>query len=149
MIINDLQETIRQSLNEQIQNGLFKRDGFPDPKKPIFIRYMDKDDTLCFVPNPGSHVVEQDYSGVQYKQYNYAFTIRTTHRADAKNRLFEISQYLQTLNGTHDLKSENGTWRFDHLEVPSEPAEILEDLKGTVTYSMDVAVFIYTNKGVL
>lgn len=149
MIINDLQETIRQSLNEQIQNGLFEGDHFPDPKKPIFIRYMDKDNTLCFVPNPGSHVVEQDYSGVQYKQYNYAFTIRTTNGAMAKNRLFEISQYLQTLNDTHDLKSENGTWRFDHLEVPSEPAEILEDLKGTVTYSMDVAVFIYTNKGVL
>ena len=101
------------------------------------------------MPNPGSHVVEQDYAGVQLKQFNYAFTIRTTHRAEAKNRLFEISQYLQTLNETHDLKSENGTWHFDHLEVPSEPAEILEDLKGTVTYSMDVAVFIYTNKGVL
>lgn len=148
MIINDLQETIRQSLNEQIQNGLFeKSDDFPDPKKPIFIKYMDKDDTLCFVPNPGSHVVEQDYSGVQYKQYNYAFTIRTTKGAMAKTRLFKISQYLQTLS---DLKSINGApWRFDHIEVPSEPAEILQDLKGTVTYSMDVAVFIYTNKGVL
>lgn len=149
MIINDLQETIRQSLNEQIQNGLFENDHdhFPDPKKPIFIRYMDKDDTLCFVPNPGSHVVEQDYSGVQYKQYNYAFTIRTTKGAMAKTRLFKISQYLQTLS---DLKSISGAhWRFDHIEVPSEPAEILQDLKGTVTYSMDVAVFIYTNKGVL
>lgn len=144
MIINDLQETIARNINQQIKAGSFFYN-----KKPIFIKYLDKDDELGFVPNPGSHVVEQDYSGVQYKQYNYAFTIRTTHRADAKNRLFEISQYLQTLNDTHDLKSENGTWRFDHLEVPSEPAEILEDLKGTVTYSMDVAVFIYTNKGVL
>ena len=35
MIINDLQETIRQSLNEQIQNRLFEGDHFPDPKKPI------------------------------------------------------------------------------------------------------------------
>ena len=144
MIINDLQETIVRNINQQIKAGFFVYN-----KKPIFIKYLDKDDELGFVPNPGSHVVEQDYSGVQYKQYNYAFTIRTTHRADAKNRLFEISQYLQTLNETHDLKSENGTWHFDHLEVPSEPAEILEDLKGTVTYSMDVAVFIYTNKGVI
>ena len=118
MIINDLQETIRQSLNEQIQNGLFEGDHFPDPKKPIFIRYMD-----------------------------YAFTIRTTNGAMAKTRLFKISQYLQTLS---DLKSISGAhWRFDHIEVNSEPAEILQDLKGTVTYSMDVAVFIYTNKGVL
>lgn len=141
MIINDLQETIVRNINQQIKAGFFVYN-----KKPIFIKYLDKDDELGFVPNPGSHVIEQDYSGVQYKQYNYAFTIRTTHRADAKNRLFEISQYLQTL---HDLKSENGSWRFDHIEVNSEPAEILEDLKGTVTYSMDVAVFIYTNKGVL
>lgn len=146
MIINDLQETIARNINQQIKADLFHYN-----KKPIFIKYLDKDDELGFVPNPGSHVVEQDYSGVQYKQYNYAFTIRTTRGADAKNRLFEISQYLQTLNDTHDLKSKskNPTWRFDHLEVPSEPAEILQDLKGTVTYSMDVAVFIYTNKGVL
>lgn len=144
MIINDLQETIVQNINQQIKAGFFSYN-----KQPVYIKFLDKDDELGFVPNPGSHVVEQDYAGVQLKQFNYAFTIRTTHRAEAKNRLFEISQYLQTLNETHDLKSENGTWHFDHLEVPSEPAEILEDLKGTVTYSMDVAVFIYTNKGVL
>ena len=138
MIINDLQETIVRNINQQIKAGFFVYN-----KKPIFIKYLDKDDELGFVPNPGSHVVEQDYSGVQYKQYNYAFTIRTTHRADAKNRLFEISQYLQTLNETHDLKSENGTWHFDHLEVPSEPGDFLEHLTGSVKFSLDVAVFIY------
>lgn len=148
MIINDLQETIVRNINQQIKAGI--KAGFFYNKQPVYIKFLDKDDELGFVPNPGSHVVEQDYAGVQLKQFNYAFTIRTTHRAEAKNRLFEISQYLQTLNETHDLKSEkNPTWHFDHLEVPSEPAEILEDLKGTVTYSMDVAVFIYTNKGVL
>ena len=143
MIINDLQETIVQNINKRIKSGYFTYN-----KQPVYIKFLDKDDELGFVPNPGSHVVEQDYSGVQLKQFNYAFTIRTTHRAEAKNRLFEISQYLQTLNETHDLTSENGTWRFDHLEVPSEPAEIQEDIQGTVTYSMGVAVFIYKQKGV-
>ncbi|MGZ7895667.1 phage capsid protein [Lactobacillus crispatus] len=146
MIINDLQETIVRNINQQIKAG-FKA-GFFYNTQPVYIKFLDKYDELGFVPNPGSHVVEQDYSGVQLKQFNYAFTIRTTHRAEAKNRLFEISQYLQTLNETHDLTSENGTWRFDHLEVPSEPAEIQEDIQGTVTYSMDVAVFIYKQKGV-
>ncbi|CPS29790.1 Minor capsid protein from bacteriophage [Chlamydia trachomatis] len=74
--------------------------------------------------------------------------MRTKSRAEAHNRLFELSQYLQLLNQTKDLISKNGSWVFDQIEVPNEPAEIQEDLQGTVTYSMDVAVFIYKQRGV-
>ena len=147
--INDLQEAIVNLINTHIKEHIKEKDFYN--KDLIFIKFLDKYDQICFTPNPGSHMIEEDYSGLQFWQYNYTFTVKTQHRADAKNRLFEISEYLQLLNSTKELVSEKDAWpwwQFDHIEIPSAPAEIMEDLKGTVTYSMDVAVFIYKQKGV-
>lgn len=143
--INDLQETIVNLINTHI-----KENDFTYNKDLIFIKFLDKYDQICFTPNPGSHLLDEDYSGEQYWQYNYAFTVKTQHRGDAKNKLFELSEYLQSLNKSKEkLISKEQTWIFDHVEIPSAPAEVMEDLKGTATYNMDVAVFVYTNKGVL
>lgn len=147
--IDDLQEAIVNLINTHIKEHIKEKDFYN--KDLIFIKFLDKYDQICFTPNPGSHMIEEDYSGLQFWQYNYTFTVKTQHRADAKNRLFEISEYLQLLNSTKELVSEKDAWpwwQFDHIEIPSAPAEIMEDLKGTVTYSMDVAVFIYKQKGV-
>ena len=147
--IDDLQEAIVNLINNHIKENKEKDSTYN--KDLIFIKFLDKYDQICFTPNPGSHMIEEDYSGLQFWQYNYTFTVKTQHRADAKNRLFEISEYLQLLNSTKELVSEKDAWpwwQFDHIEIPSAPAEIMEDLKGTATYNMDVAVFIYKQKGV-
>ena len=147
--INDLQEAIVNLINTHIKEHIKEKDFYN--KDLIFIKFLDKYDQICFTPNPGSHMIEEDYSGLQFWQYNYTFTVKTQHRADAKNRLFEISEYLQLLNSTKELVSEKDAWpwwQFDHIEIPSAPAEIMEDLKGTATYNMDVAVFVYKQKGV-
>lgn len=137
--INDLQEAIAKLINNHI-----KEKDFTYNKDPIFIKFLDKYDQIGFTPSPGSHLVDEDYSGEQYWQYNYAFTVKTQHRGDAKNKLFELSEYLQSLNKSKEkLISEEYTWIFDHVEIPSAPAEVMEDLKGTATYNMDVAVFVY------
>lgn len=137
--INDLQEAIVNLINTHI-----KEKDFTYNKDLIFIKFLDKYDQICFTPNPGSHMIEEDYSGEQYWQYNYAFTVKTQHRGDAKNKLFELSEYLQSLNKSKEkLISKEHTWIFDHVEIPSAPAEVMEDLKGTATYNMDVAVFVY------
>lgn len=137
--INDLQETIVNMINTHI-----KENDFTYNKDLIFIKFLDKYDQICFTPNPGSHLLDEDYSGEQYWQYNYAFTVKTQHRGDAKNKLFELSEYLQSLNKSKEkLISKEHTWIFDHVEIPSAPAEVMEDLKGTATYNMDVAVFVY------
>ena len=138
-LINDLQETIASLINNHI-----KENDFTYNKDLIFIKFLDKYDQIGFTPSPGSHLVDEDYSGEQYWQYNYAFTVKTQHRGDAKNKLFELSEYLQSLNRSKEkLISEKNTWIFDHVEIPSAPAEVMEDLKGTATYNMDVAVFVY------
>ena len=137
--INDLQETIVNLINTHI-----KEKDFTYNKDLIFIKFLDKYDQICFTPSPGSHLLDEDYSGEQYWQYNYAFTVKTQHRGDAKNKLFELSEYLQSLNKSKEkLISKEHTWIFDHVEIPSAPAEVMEDLKGTATYNMDVAVFVY------
>lgn len=137
--INDLQEAIVNLINTHI-----KEKDFTYNKDLIFIKFLDKYDQICFTPNPGSHLVDEDYSGEQYWEYNYAFTVKTQHRGDAKNKLFELSEYLQSLNKSKEkLISKEHTWIFDHVEIPSAPAEVMEDLKGTATYNMDVAVFVY------
>lgn len=137
--INDLQEAIANLINTHI-----KENGFTYNKDLIFIKFLDKYDQIGFTPSPGSHLVDEDYSGEQYWQYNYAFTVKTQHRGDAKNKLFELSEYLQSLNKSKEkLISKKPTWIFDHVEIPSAPAEVMEDLKGTATYNMDVAVFVY------
>lgn len=137
--INDLQEAIVNLINTHI-----KEKDFTYNKDLIFIKFLDKYDQICFTPSPGSHLVDEDYSGEQYWQYNYAFTVKTQHRGDAKNKLFELSEYLQSLNKSNEkLISKEHTWIFDHVEIPSAPAEVMEDLKGTATYNMDVAVFVY------
>ena len=153
--INDLQETIASLINNHI-----KEKDFTYNKDLIFIKFLDKYDQIGFTPSPGSHLVDEDYSGKQYWQYNYAFTVKTQHRGDAKNKLFELSEYLQSLNKSKEklisseylqslnkskekLISEEPPWTFDHVEIPSAPAEVMEDLKGTATYNMDVAVFVY------
>lgn len=137
--INDLQEAIVNLINAHI-----KEKDFTYNKDLIFIKFLDKYDQICFTPNPGSHLVDEDYSCEQYWEYNYAFTVKTQHRGDAKNKLFELSEYLQSLNKSKEkLISKEHTWIFDHVEIPSAPAEVMEDLKGTATYNMDVAVFVY------
>lgn len=137
--INKLQEAIANLINTHI-----KENGFTYNKDLIFIKFLDKYDQIGFTPSPGSHLVDEDYSGEQYWQYNYAFTVKTQHRGDAKNKLFELSEYLQSLNKSKEkLISKENTWTFDHVEIPSAPAEVMEDLKGTATYNMDVAVFVY------
>lgn len=137
--INDLQEAIVNLINAHI-----KEKDFTYNKDLIFIKFLDKYDQICFTPSPGSHLVDEDYSNEQYWQYNYAFTVKTQHRGDAKNKLFELSEYLQSLNKSKEkLISKEHTWIFDHVEIPSAPAEVMEDLKGTATYNMDVAVFVY------
>lgn len=149
--INDLQEAIVNLINTHIKEN--KEKAFTYNKDLIFIKFLDKYDQICFTPSPGSHLVDEDYSGEQYWQYNYAFTVKTQHRGDAKNKLFELSEYLQSLNKSKEkLISKEYTWifghkepiwTFDHVEIPSAPAEVMEDLKGTATYNMDVAVFVY------
>lgn len=141
--INDLQEAIVNLINARIKENIKEKDRTYN-KDLIFIKFLDKYDQICFTPSPGSHLVDEDYSGEQYWQYNYAFTVKTQHRGDAKNKLFELSEYLQSLNKSKEkLISEKHTWTFDHIEIPSAPAEVMEDLKGTATYNMDVAVFVY------
>ena len=138
----DLQETIASLINNHIRENDFTYN-----KDLIFIKFLD-----------------EDYSGEQYWQYNYAFTVKTQHRGDAKNKLFELSEYLQSLNKSKEKlisidylrylqslnkskeKPQEPPWTFDHVEIPSAPAEVMEDLKGTATYNMDVAVFVYENK---
>ena len=153
--INDLQETIASLINTHI-----KENDFHYNKDFIPIKFLDKYDQIGFTPSTGSHLVDEDYSGEQYWQYNYAFTVKTQHRGDAKNKLFELSEYLQSLNKSKEkvisidyLRSLNKSkekpigkeppWIFDHVEIPSAPAEVMEDLKGTATYNMDVAIFVY------
>lgn len=143
MLVNDLQEALVNNINRRIDSGFFTYN-----KDHVLIKYLDKDDVVGLVPNPGSHMVSMDIAGEEYWQYNYSITMRTKSRAEAHNRLFELSQYLQLLNQTKDLISKNGSWVFDQIEVPNEPAEIQGDLQGAVTYSMDVAVFIYKQRGV-
>ena len=154
----DLQETIASLINNHIRENDFTYN-----TDLIFIKFLDKYDQIGFTPSPGSHLVDEDYSGEQYWQYNYAFTVKTQHRGDAKNKLFELSEYLQSLNKSKEkvisikylqslnkskekLISKELPWIFDHVEIPSAPAEVMEDLKGTATYNMDVAVFVYENK---
>lgn len=146
--INDLQEAIAHLINTHIKEHIKEKDSYN--KDLIFIKFLDKYDQICFTPSPGSHLVDEDYSGEQYWQYNYAFTVKTQHRGDAKNKLFELSEYLQSLNKSKEKLISKGqkedkepTWIFDHVEIPSAPAEVMEDLKGTATYNMDVAVFVY------
>ena len=135
----DLQETIASLINNHIRENDFTYN-----KDLIFIKFLDKYDQIGFTPSPGSHLVDEDYSGEQYWQYNYAFTVKTQHRGDAKNKLFELSEDLQSLNKSKEkLISKENIWTFDHVEIPSAPAEVMEDLKGTATYNMDVAVFVY------
>ena len=151
----DLQETIASLINNHIRENDFTYN-----KDLIFIKFLDKYDQIGFTPSPGSHLVDEDYSGEQYWQYNYAFTVKTQHRGDAKNKLFELSEYLQSLNKSKEkvisieylqllnkskekVISKEPPWIFDHVEIPSAPAEVMEDLKGTATYNMDVAVFVY------
>jgi hypothetical protein len=141
--INDLQEAIVNLINNRIKENI-KENNPAYNKDLIFIKFLDKYDQICFTPSPGSHLVGEDYSGEQYWQYNYAFTVKTQHRGDAKNKLFELSEYLQSLNKSKEkLISKEHTWIFDHVEIPSAPAEVMEDLKGTATYNMDVAIFVY------
>ena len=141
--INDLQETIANLINNRIKENI-KEKAPTYNKDLIFIKFLDKYDQICFTPSPGSHLVDEDYSGEQYWQYNYAFTVKTQHRGKSKGKLFELSEYLQSLNKSKEkLISKEHTWIFDHVEIPSAPAEVMEDLKGTATYNMDVAVFVY------
>lgn len=139
MLINDLQEAIVKKINSDIDKKTFTY-----LNEHLYIKFIDRLDSLGLVPIPGSHMLSRDYSGLEYWSYNYEVTLRTKSRALAHNKLFELSQYLQDLNDTHDLQSNNGSWVFDSIEI-RDPAEIQEDLQGNATYSMDFSIFVYKN----
>lgn len=109
----------------------------------IFIRFLDKDDHLGLVASPGAHIVDVDYSGQAKWVYNYVATIRTKNRAEAYDKLNKLSEFLQHLNKTKELVSRTHSFIFDSISVSSDVHEIQEDLQGTVTYQLDVAVFVY------
>lgn len=117
----------------------------------IFIQFLDKDDHLGLVASPGAHIVDVDYSGQAKWVYNYVATIRTKNRAEAYDKLNKLSEFLQRLNKTKELISYSPkdhpftSFIFDSISVSSDVHEIQEDLQGTVTYQLDVAVFVYRN----
>lgn len=136
----DLQTALANLINKYEKEGFFEY-----IKKPIFIQFLDKDDQLGLVASPGAHISDVDYSGVAKWVYNYVATIKTAKRADAYNQLNELSEFLQRLNRTKKLISSNNSFKFDSISVSSDVHEIQEDLQGTVTYQLDVAVFVYRN----
>lgn len=138
----DLQVSLVNLINKY-EKVKYEKGGFFYIKEPIFIRFLDKDDQLGLVPSPGAHVVDVDYSGQAKWVYNYVATIRTTSRRTAYNQLNELSEFLQRLNRTKELVSSNNSFKFDSISVSSDVHEIQEDLQGTVTYQLDVAVFVY------
>ena len=136
----DLQTALVNLINKYEKEGFFEY-----IKKPIFIHFLDKDDQLGLVASPGAHITDADFSGVAKWVYNYVATIKTTKRADAYNQLNELSEFLQRLNKTKELVSQTDSFKFDSISVSSDVHEIQEDLQGTVTYQLDVAIFVYRN----
>ena len=136
----DLQTALVNLINKYINEGSLK-----PIKDPIFIRFLDKDDHLGLVPSPGAHIVDVDYSGQAKWVYNYVATIKTKSRRIAYDQLNKLSEFLQRLNKTRELVSQTDSFIFDSISVSSDVHEIQEDLQGTVTYQLDVAVFVYRN----
>ena len=141
----DLQTALVKLINGYIDEGYL----YPIEDN-IFIQFLDKDDHLGLVPSPGAHIVDVDYSGQAKWVYNYVATIKTKNRASAYNQLNELSEFLQRLNKTKELVSwspdhQFTSFIFDSISVSSDVHEIQEDLQGTVTYQLDVAVFVYRN----
>lgn len=143
----NLQTALVNLINQYVKKGSFKY-----IKEPIFIQFLDKDDQLGLVASPGAHIVDLDYSGQAKWVYNYVATIKTKNRASAYNQLNELSEFLQRLNKTKELVSYStkdehpfDSFIFDSISVSSDVHEIQEDLQGTVTYQLDVAVFVYRN----
>lgn len=145
----NLQTALVKLINKYVNlSNKYKEGPFRYIEKPIFIKFLDKDDHLGLVPSPGAHIVDVDYSGQAKWVYNYVATIKTKNRASAYNQLNELSEFLQRLNKTKELVSRSpdhpGTsFIFDSISVSSDVHEIQEDLQGTVTYQLDVAVFVY------
>lgn len=136
----DLQTALVKLINGYIDEGSL----YPI-EDHIFIRFLDKDDHLGLVASPGAHIVDVDYSGQAKWVYNYVATIRTKNRAEAYDKLNKLSEFLQHLNKTKELVSRTHSFIFDSISVSSDVHEIQEDLQGTVTYQLDVAVFVYRN----
>ena len=134
----DLQTALVNLINKYINEGSLK-----PIKDPIFIKFLDKDDHLGLVPSPGAHIVDVDYSGQAKWVYNYVATIKTKSRRIAYDQLNKLSEFLQRLNKTKELVSQTDSFIFDSISVSSDVHEIQEDLQGTVTYQLDVAVFVY------
>lgn len=136
----DLQTALVKLINGYIDEGSL----YPI-EDHIFIQFLDKDDYLGLVASPGAHIVDVDYSGQAKWVYNYVATIRTKNRAEAYDKLNKLSEFLQHLNKTKELVSRTHSFIFDSISVSSDVHEIQEDLQGTVTYQLDVAVFVYRN----
>ncbi|XRJ96325.1 minor capsid protein [Latilactobacillus sakei] len=125
-------------LQESLANSIIAGTGLK-----IIIAYLAPNDDLGLVPSPGSHVIDEDFAGNQDWQYNYAVTVRTKDSEFAKQKLFAIGNYLNSLT---NLESNTNSFLFQKIEVSSAPAEILQDLSGEVMYALDIAVLVSTNK---
>ena len=120
----DLQEALAQSI-------------IKGTELPIKIAYLAPDNSI------GSHKLSTDFSGREYWVYNYAITERGKSAREIKDDLFKISLFLDDLQ-PGAVKSDNSNFVFDKIDVSSAPSETEQDMQGTVTYLLDVAVFVYT-----
>lgn len=105
----------------------------------IKIDYMAPDNRVGAVPEQGSHMISRFFDGTEEWQFNYAITVQDTSQQAVKEELFTISQFLSDLK---DLKSQNGTFEFEKLNVSSAPAMVMKDTSGNVQYLLDVAVLV-------
>lgn len=108
----------------------------------IVLAFIAPDTQMGLVPQPGSHVIDEDFAGNQNWVYNYEITIKSEDAQEAAQKLMIASNYLNSLS---QLKSQDKSFLFQSIEVSSAPAELYADEIG-VMYGLDVSVNVTQNK---
>lgn len=105
------------------------------------VGFLNTDNSLKVFANPGGRVVSEDFAGNSNKVLPYSVGIRTADQQLADSTMWKISTFLDNLN---ELKSQDGSFTFNSLELNGLPNVSVADERGYFTYLLDFEIDIDT-----
>lgn len=109
------------------------------------IGLLDSNESLSVMAMPGGAETVY-FDGTRDKDYQVQVNAKSKNQLHCFDSLTKIYQTLENLT---DLPSQNGTYEFQGISVPSLPNFVIYDEQGFFIYALSLSAKITIYKGVL
>jgi len=106
--------------------------------------YLKEDESLVLFPSPGSRIIQEYMDGEKEAQMNYTIAMKSKKQGLIHGTLWIIQNELERLG---DIKSDNGSFEFNSLDVTNKPFITDADEQGWHVFMLDIQANLTILKG--